>query len=249
MRLDSLEVIGVEALSRFEGGPPTPDRWFHEAAAVGRGAELEVASIALATSSIPQLPGDIVPLGQCITGADREVGSSGDPRRDSRSDRVVLEITEHEQIDDYDELTEVLAPLRARGLRVAIDDAGARAIRASATSCMVKPEVIKLDISITRAIDRDPFRRALATALIGFATEIDADLVAEGVETSAELETLQHLGARVRPGLFLLTPCSVGGDVRGRVGRQAEDMARSVGLPSLRTCAHRSAPAGANVNH
>jgi EAL domain-containing protein (putative c-di-GMP-specific phosphodiesterase class I) len=204
VRLDSLEVIGVEALSRFEGGPPTPDRWFQEAASVGRGAELEVASIALATSSIPQLPGDIYLSVNASPALIARWGRREIPDAIALH-RVVLEITEHEQIDDYDELTEVLAPLRARGLRVAIDDAGA-GYSSFRHILMVKPEVIKLDISITRAIDRDPFRRALATALIGFATEIDADLVAEGVETSAELETLQHLGAAFGQGYFFSRP-------------------------------------------
>ena len=99
---------------------------------------------------------------------------------------MVLEITEHEQIDDYDKLLETLMPLRARGLRIAIDDAGA-GYSSFRHILLIKPDVIKLDISITRAIDEDPSRRALATALISFAAEIDATLVAEGVETAAEL--------------------------------------------------------------
>jgi EAL domain-containing protein (putative c-di-GMP-specific phosphodiesterase class I) len=204
VRLDTLQVIGVEALSRFEGGPPTPDRWFHEAASVGRGAELEVASLGLAAAAIPQLPGEVY---LSVNASPALITAWG--RREIPDtiplDRVVLEITEHEQIEDYDKLLEALAPLRARGLRVAIDDAGA-GYSSFRHILLIKPDVIKLDISITRAIDEDPSRRALAAALITFAGEIDATLVAEGVETAAELETLQALGATLGQGYFFARP-------------------------------------------
>ena len=204
VRLDTLEVIGVEALSRFEGGPPTPDRWFHEAATVGRGAELEVASLGLAAAAIPQLPGDVY---LSVNASPALITAWG--RRELPDtiplDRVVLEITEHEQIEDYDRLLETLAPLRARGLRIAIDDAGA-GYSSFRHILLVKPEVIKLDISITRAIDQDSSRRALAAAFITFAGEIGATLVAEGVETAAELETLQSLGATLGQGYFFARP-------------------------------------------
>jgi EAL domain-containing protein (putative c-di-GMP-specific phosphodiesterase class I) len=204
VRLDSLEVVGVEALSRFDGGPPTPDRWFHEAAAVGLGAELEIASLGLATAAIPRLPGDVYLSVNASPALITKWGRREIPETIAL-DRVVLEITEHEQIDDYDALIEVLVPLRARGLRIAIDDAGA-GYSSFRHILLVKPDVIKLDISITRAIDRDPARRALATALIGFAAEIHATLVAEGVETAAELETLQGLGATAGQGYFFARP-------------------------------------------
>ena len=204
VRLDSLEVVGVEALSRFDGGPPTPDRWFREAASVGRGAELEVASLGLAAAAIPQLPGDVYLSVNASPALITKWGRREIPEAIAL-DRVVLEITEHEQIDDYDALIEALAPLRDRGLRIAIDDAGA-GYSSFRHILLLKPDVIKLDISITRAIDQDAARRALATALITFAAEINADLVAEGVETAAELETLQCLGATLGQGFFFARP-------------------------------------------
>jgi EAL domain-containing protein (putative c-di-GMP-specific phosphodiesterase class I) len=204
VHLSSLEVVGVEALSRFESGPPTPDAWFREAAGVGRGVELEMASLLLAIAAIPELPEDIylsVNASPDLIGrwAHREVPP------EIPLDRLVLEITEHEQIHDYGLLLDALEPVRARGMRVAIDDAGA-GYSSFRHILLVKPDVIKLDISITHAIDQDPSRRALATALINFAAEIDATLVAEGVETSAELETLQRLGATLGQGYFFARP-------------------------------------------
>jgi EAL domain-containing protein (putative c-di-GMP-specific phosphodiesterase class I) len=204
VRLDTLDVIGVEALSRFDGGPPTPDRWFQEAASVGRGAELEVASLGLAAAAIPHLPNAVY---LSVNASPALITAWG--RREIPDtialDRVVLEITEHEQIGDYDTLIAALEPLRARGLRIAIDDAGA-GYSSFRHILLIKPDVIKLDISITRGIDNDASRRALATALISFAAEINASLVAEGVETAAELETLQYLGATLGQGYFFARP-------------------------------------------
>jgi EAL domain-containing protein (putative c-di-GMP-specific phosphodiesterase class I) len=119
--------------------------------------------------------------------------------------RVVLEVTEHDYIQDYPALLEALAPLRTLGLRVAIDDAGAG--YASLRHVLhIQPELIKLDISLTRNIDTDPKRRALASALIAFARETQARIVAEGVETEAELRMLKRLGAGCAQGYFLARP-------------------------------------------
>ena len=82
----------------------------------------------------------------------------------------------------------------------------APATRASATSSCIKPDVIKLDISITRGVDQDGSRRALASALISFAAEVDASLVAEGVETIAEMKTLQRLGVTLAQGYLFARP-------------------------------------------
>jgi EAL domain-containing protein (putative c-di-GMP-specific phosphodiesterase class I) len=204
VRLDTLRIAGAEALSRFDGGPPTPDGWFREAAGVGLETELQSASLRLAMAAIPALPDDVYLSVNAspeliMLWADREL-PEGVPYN-----RVLLEITEHDPIDDYDVLLDALEPLRDRGVRIAIDDAGA-GYSSFRHILLIKPDVIKLDISITRGIDQDGSRRALATALISFAAEIDASLVAEGVETVAEMETLQHLGATFGQGYLFARP-------------------------------------------
>jgi EAL domain-containing protein (putative c-di-GMP-specific phosphodiesterase class I) len=68
------------------------------------------------------------------------------------------------------------------------------------------PDVIKLDMSLTRGIDRDRSRRALASALVSFASETDATIFAEGIETPAEMETLRSLGVRYGQGFYLARP-------------------------------------------
>ena len=204
VRLDTLAVVGAEALSRFEGGPPTPDRWFREAAGVGLETELETASLRLALAELPMLPKEVYlsinASPELINlWADRDL-PEGVPY-----ERLLLEITEHVPIEDYDILLGALAPLRERGIRVAIDDAGA-GYSSFRHILRIKPDVIKLDISITRSVDRDASHRALATALITFAAEIDASLVAEGVETIPEMETLQQLGAGYGQGYLFARP-------------------------------------------
>jgi EAL domain-containing protein (putative c-di-GMP-specific phosphodiesterase class I) len=65
---------------------------------------------------------------------------------------------------------------------------------------------VKMDMSLTRDIDRDPGRRALAAALISFARETDMTIVAEGIETEGELEALRTLGVRYGQGFHLARP-------------------------------------------
>ena len=77
------------------------------------------------------------------------------------ADRLVLEITEHEAVEDYDDLVDALAPLRARGARVAIDDAGA-GFASLRHTVRIAPDIVKLDMSLTRDIDTDRAKRALA---------------------------------------------------------------------------------------
>ena len=121
----------------------------------------------------------------------------------------MLEITEHVSVVDYERLLAALAPLRASGVRIAIDDAGA-GYASMRHILSIEPDLIKLDMSLTRGIDQDRKRRALASALIAFAHETRVNIVAEGVETAAELQTLCELGVRKVQGYFLARPKTLG---------------------------------------
>jgi len=123
---------------------------------------------------------------------------------------MVVEITEHEAVDDYDELARWLAPLRGMGVQIAIDDAGAGYASLRHT-LQIAPDIVKVDISLTRSIDGDRGKRALAKALISFAQEMDMTIVAEGIETDAELRTLLELGVRFGQGYFLAQPGTLPG--------------------------------------
>lgn len=121
------------------------------------------------------------------------------------ADRVVLEITEHDAVEDYEGLVGALTPLRARGTRVAIDDAGA-GFASLRHTLQLAPDIVKVDISLTRDIDTDRGRRALAKALISFADEMGMTIVAEGIESEAELKTLRDLGVKYGQGFYLAEP-------------------------------------------
>lgn len=122
---------------------------------------------------------------------------------------MVLEITEHDIIEDYEALSEKLEPLRQEGLRIAVDDAGA-GYASFRHILRLLPDVIKLDMSLTRDLDSDITRRSLAASLVSFARETGARLVAEGVETQAELDALKRLGVDKAQGFHLYQPLSLG---------------------------------------
>jgi EAL domain-containing protein (putative c-di-GMP-specific phosphodiesterase class I) len=203
--LGDMQPKGFEALSRFSAEPyRTPDIWFAEAAEVGLAAELELAAIRHAVRALNVLPADqyvsVNASPQTVINPAFAPAFSGLPLS-----RIVLEITEHAIIEDYDLFTKCLAPLRKRGLRIAVDDAGAghSSLR---HIIQLSPDFVKVDISLTRNVDADLARRALISALLHYTRETSAQIVAEGIETEAELRTLKLLGVRRGQGYFLGRP-------------------------------------------
>jgi EAL domain-containing protein (putative c-di-GMP-specific phosphodiesterase class I) len=201
-------VAGFECLSRFDAEPKQgPDFWFAEAASVGLGAELELGVIRRALPALDALPKklhlsfNVSP--QLLL--DGRLAGELTPRV---AERLVLEITEHETVKEYERLVSALEPLRRMGVRVAIDDAGAGYSTFRHIVRLI-PDVIKLDLKLTHDIDHDPARRALAAALIRYAREARAEIIAEGVETQAELETLLALGITKAQGYYFGKPMSL----------------------------------------
>ncbi len=204
MDLRTRQPVGYEALARFRSLPPRPpDAWFAEAAALELGTHLELATIERALAVLPQIPIDTYLSLNCShrTVRNPDLVAMLAPH----AARLVVEITEHEPVDDYEDLAIALQPLRALGVRIAIDDAGAGYASLRHTLAL-NPDIVKVDISLTRAIDTDRARRALASALISFADEMDMTIIAEGIETEAELRTLTDLGVRYGQGFHLAEP-------------------------------------------
>ena len=202
--LETREEIGVEALARFGSIPVRPpDRWFAEATALELGLQLELRTFREALEALPQIEDRLFLSVNCShhAAASNELAE----RLEDVEGRIVLEITEHEAIEDYVALAEALAPLRERGLRLAVDDVGA-GYASLRHALQLAPDMVKMDISLTRDIDRDPRRRALATALISFAGETGMTIIAEGIETDAELGALRQLGVRYGQGFYLARP-------------------------------------------
>jgi len=202
------EPIGFEALARFRSLPlRPPDEWFAEAAALELGIQLELATIERALALLPALP---VSAYLSLNASHRAAQSA--ELRDllaPHATRVVVEITEHEPVEDYDALARALRPLRDLGVKIAIDDAGSGYASLRHTLAL-EPDIVKVDIALTSGIDMDRAKRALASALISFADEMDITIVAEGIETEASLQTLVELGVRYGQGFHIARPAPLG---------------------------------------
>lgn len=216
-RLEDDRFVGVECLSRFNCSPyVSPDVWFAEAADVGLGQALEVCAIGKALRALEALPPDIY-VALNASPATILGNRLGPLLEDVEPERVVLELTEHAHVEDYAALLKVLEPLRSRGIRISVDDAGA-GYASMRHILSLKPDIIKLDISLTRSIDSDPTRRALAAALIEFGRQTGSSILAEGVETASELSSLRALGAAKAQGYFLSRPLSLDDTIRSARG-------------------------------
>jgi EAL domain-containing protein (putative c-di-GMP-specific phosphodiesterase class I) len=188
----------------------TPDRWFADAAEVGLGTEVELIAVETALFAARGLPRCLY-LSVNLSPTTLQSGllpgllaASGWP-----PERLVIEITEHTPVEDYGSLEECLAELRAPGFRLAVDDAGAG--YASFRHILgLRPEYIKLDRALIDGIDTDPARRALVSAVVTFGREVGAGVIAEGVETSGELQAARGLGVAAAQGYFLGRPATVG---------------------------------------
>jgi EAL domain-containing protein (putative c-di-GMP-specific phosphodiesterase class I) len=204
VRLDTGAVVGAEALTRFPHTQRPADAWFNDADRVGLGSQLQLAVIEKAVALVGLLPDEAF----LTFNVGPEVLSSPelldmldlvDP------ERVIIELTEHVRIDDYDRLLDSLSRIRERGARLAVDDTGA-GFSSLGHILHLHPELIKLDCQFTRGIDVDPARRSLAHALVSFAHDIGAEVVSEGIETAAELDTVRELGVPYGQGYFLSRP-------------------------------------------
>jgi EAL domain-containing protein (putative c-di-GMP-specific phosphodiesterase class I)/AmiR/NasT family two-component response regulator len=203
--LSSGRTVGVEALSRFPADPEiAPDRWFSEAHALGLGIELEVAAARAAISCFSRLPEDLFLSINLSPEAIAHRPCSEMLGADERG-RIVIEVTEHAQIEDYQVIKDALLDARVDGVRLAVDDVGA-GFASLRHILELSPDFIKLDHSLTGGIEFDHGQRALAQALITFAAELGATVVAEGVETRQQVEALTELGVRYGQGYHLGRP-------------------------------------------
>jgi EAL domain-containing protein (putative c-di-GMP-specific phosphodiesterase class I) len=200
-------IVSLEALARFWTEPiRPPSAWFAEATEVGLGVELELAAMRAALLRLDEFPADVA------IALNVSPATALDPRFCELlldvAERVVIEITEHAQVDDYDALRAALAPLRERGAQLAIDDVGAGFANLRHI-LRLAPDIVKLDLSLTQEIARDPAREALATSLVGFAGGVGASIVAEGISSDEDLALLRTLGVDYGQGFHLARPSAL----------------------------------------
>jgi EAL domain-containing protein (putative c-di-GMP-specific phosphodiesterase class I) len=177
---------------------------FAQAAEMGLGVHLEMAAIRPALALLDDLPGHLY---LSINTSPDTLGSRELLEAISGVDatRVVVELTEHSSVADYDALLADIDVLRRRGVRIAVDDAGA-GYASFRHILSLRPDIIKFDRDMVTGVDVDLARGALVSAMVAFAERIGAKLVAEGVETGAELDALAKLGVSSGQGYLLARP-------------------------------------------
>jgi EAL domain-containing protein (putative c-di-GMP-specific phosphodiesterase class I) len=206
--LASGRVVGAEALARFHGpdGERIPtELCFLDAHAVDLGVELELAVIRLALDNDARLPeGRYLALNVSpnVLETDDLVLEIAE-RELSRP--LVVELTEHQPVEDYAALSVSLARLRALGLRVAVDDVGS-GFASFRHVTRVNPDILKLDRTLVCGIDDDPVRQSLASAIVAFARDVGATVVSEGIESESELCCLKDLAVGCGQGFHLARP-------------------------------------------
>jgi EAL domain-containing protein (putative c-di-GMP-specific phosphodiesterase class I) len=207
-------VCGYEGLARFPGPADLggPEVWFTAAAWHGYSGRLE----AQALTAILDRRGDLPPNTFLSINLSPSAVHSPDVREALSAAHelsgVVFEITEQTPVEDYDALDNVLSDLRGRGAMVAVDDTGAGYASLSHLLAL-RPQFVKLDRKLVAGVDHDASRSAAVAAIGAFAGELDAWLVAEGVETADELERLVELGVPLVQGYFLGRPSPTMNDV------------------------------------
>jgi EAL domain-containing protein (putative c-di-GMP-specific phosphodiesterase class I) len=201
--LATREPVGQEALSRFGGRVPT-ERWFRGAALHGLGAELERLTLRAALGSLPRLP-DGQFLAVNISPASLYDEQIVRLLADTDLSRLVIEVTEHDAINDYADTRRYLGRLRARGARIAIDDVGA-GYASLKHLLLLQPDMVKLDTSLTRDVHKSPKQQQMVRSLVAFADEVGAVVLAEGVEVAEQIPALVEAGVTLGQGWFLGIP-------------------------------------------
>ncbi|MGY2745562.1 EAL domain-containing protein [Pseudarthrobacter sp. O4] len=200
-------VVGVEAFTRFvSDGSDNADYWFAEAAEARLGSELEFTALESALAAAQHLPTHLYVALKLSPATCLDPLLPGLLEESMLApDRMVLQLTDALTAEQPAALGAALAPLRQRGVRLAIDHAGSyfdsiRHIR------HLQPDIIKLDRNLIAGIDTDTLRHAFGEAMVGFAEQLGAALIAEGIETNDELAAVAGLGVTAVQGYFLGRP-------------------------------------------
>ncbi len=206
--LVSGRVVGAEALARFtdpDGNAIPTERCFLDAHAVDCGVDLELAVIRQALACESRLPeGRYLALNVSPAVLEHddlafEIAAHGTSRP------LVVEITEHQPVEDYVALSASLDRLRDLGVRVAVDDVGS-GFASFRHVTRVNPDILKLDRTLVCGIDDDPVRQSLASAIVAFAADVGAVVVSEGIESESELCCLKGLAVGCGQGFYLARP-------------------------------------------
>lgn len=190
-------IVGYEALTRFDDGAQ-PDVRFIEAHTVGLGTELEAACVEEALEASKSLGSELFLSLNFSPAALLDGHAAATLAHVGR--KIIIEVTEHARIDNYAAVRRAVDAID--GCRLAVDDAGAGYTSLNHI-LELRPDYVKLDISIVRGIDTNPARQAMAAGMCHFAAQSGTIIIAEGIETEAEAQTLRNLGVPLGRGGIL----------------------------------------------
>jgi EAL domain-containing protein (putative c-di-GMP-specific phosphodiesterase class I) len=198
------DVIGYEALARFPGEVVSPGPWFAEAKVQGLDKELEVAAVKAALACLDRLPAEVF-LAVNVSPLTAASPALFELLVSVEAARVVLEIKEGEAIEAYPQFSTAFDELRSSGVRIAVDDAGMADVSLR-HMLDVRPDIIKIDVDVTRGIEHDPIKQTIAATFGSLAARAGALSLAEGVETKDELAMLRTLGIAAGQGYLFGRP-------------------------------------------
>lgn len=197
-------VVAYEMLARFPTIGRGPGEVFAEARELGIGVDLELRAVELVCEVATHLR----------AGRRLAVNVSPDVIEDERfvsclaasaPERLVVEVTEHAKVCDYPSLRAAIERVKSLGVRIAVDDVGT-GFSGLEQILRLSPDLLKLDGALVRDVDCLADKRAMVAALVAFAGQVGASVVAEQVETAAELDVLCGLGVTHAQGYHLGRP-------------------------------------------
>jgi EAL domain-containing protein (putative c-di-GMP-specific phosphodiesterase class I) len=212
--------VGFEALARFQTAPyEPPNVWLERASQAGLQHELELSCVRAALAHLSAFPAAPY-LAVNVSPATLVSAEFAQIVSEVAAERLVVEVTEHEVVREYDLLVRVIGGLRESGLRLAVDDAGA-GFASFRHVLELSPEIIKLDTHLTRGVSEDRSREALIKSLVSFAEDVGATLIAEGIESRADLMTLRNARVPYGQGYLFAHPGPAPSILRRKSSRAA----------------------------
>jgi EAL domain-containing protein (putative c-di-GMP-specific phosphodiesterase class I) len=211
VQLPSIEVRAYEALIR---GPPgtdlsSPAMLFNLANRANLVAELDRACADCSVTSAADLPdgtllfANVLPA--LINDPSFRAGIIEGENTNLSPSKIVLEVNEGVAVRSYDILQKGIAELRSNGIRVAVDDLGAGHANLDQV-LRLKPDFLKLDISLIRDVHHSPVKQALIESVVTMGRAVGATVIAEGIEESAERDALVSLGVAWGQGFLFARP-------------------------------------------
>lgn len=206
VKIKDMKTVGFEALTRFRNNESyrAPDLWFEDAKEIGLGLNLEQAVLKEVFENLHVVPADCY-VTVNVTPAFLLSRNLPIFMNDAPLNRLVIEITEQDLITDYEDVNSVLNPLRAQGVKIAVDDAGS-GFSSFWHVLKLKPDLIKLDRKFVSDIDTDVGKSQFVAAIVDYSKKSGSQIIAEGVETAGELSMLSKLEVPFAQGYFLGVP-------------------------------------------